>query len=226
MSKDMTAMPPGGAPAPAPRWPVALTMLVVLVIATGMPDQLMLLPYWAPLVVTVVALLPLAGVTLAIDKLRWLRVERVVLVAVATFMLALTIVTLATLIRHIIVGGAERLGGLELLSSSVVAWVVNVASFALLFWQLDAGGPAAQAMGGKAPRDWLFPQAGDADAMPGWSPGYVDYLYLAFSTATAFSTTDAMPLTARAKMLMMLEASIALVTMVVVASRAINVLAN
>ena len=76
-------------------------------------------------------------------------------------------------------------------------------------------------------RDWLFPQVGAGDAAPpDWRPVFVDYLYLAFSTATAFSTTDAAPLTPRAKVLMMLEAAVSLTTMVVVASRAINVLAS
>ncbi|GGJ26559.1 DUF1345 domain-containing protein [Neoroseomonas lacus] len=170
--------------------------------------------------------MPLAGVTLASGKRRWLRIERAVLLAAATLILVLTVVALATLIRHIIVGGPERLGGLELLTSSVVSWVVNVAGFALLFWQLDAGGPRGRTTGAKIRPDWLFPQTAPGDAAPGWAPGYVDYLYLAFSTATAFSTTDVMPLTGRAEILMILEASIALVTMVIVASRAINVLAN
>ncbi len=226
MSKDAIATPPGGAPVPEPRWPVALTMLVVLFIAAAVPDRLMLLPYAAPFAIALVALLPLAGVRLAADKRRWLRIERAVLLAVAALMLTLAVVALATLIRHIIIGGPEQLGGLELLTSSVVIWVVNIAGFALLFWQVDAGGPLARATEASPRHDWLFPQAGETEAAPGWSPGYVDYLYLAFSTATAFSTTDVMPLTPRAKMLMMAEASIALVTMVVVASRAINVLAN
>ncbi|MEO3470985.1 hypothetical protein AAFN86_03895 [Roseomonas sp. CAU 1739] len=226
MSGSEPATSPGGTPAPEARWPVVLTVIAVLVIAAGMPDRLMLLPYWAPFAVAIVALAPMAGVALGSDKRRWLRIERVVLLAVAIFVLGLTVTALATLIRHIIIGGPERLGGLELLTSSVVAWVVNVAGFALLFWQMDAGGPLGRLTGEDAPRDWMFPQAGGGDGAPAWLPGYVDYLYLAFSTATAFSSTDVMPLTARAKVLMMMEATIALVTMVVVASRAINVLGS
>jgi hypothetical protein len=76
--------------------------------------------------------------------------------------------------------------------------------------------------------DWLFPQeSAPAGAVPaGWRPTFVDYLYLSFSTATAFSTTEVAPLTARAKLLMMLESTISLVTIVVVASRAINMFGN
>jgi uncharacterized membrane protein len=107
----------------------------------------------------------------------------------------------------------------------VADWVNNVMTFALLYWQLDRGGPEARVRHARVPKDWLFPQesapAGDVPAA--WHPAFVDYLYLAYSTATAFSTTDVMPLTARAKLLMMLESTIALVTIVVVASRAINI---
>ena len=71
--------------------------------------------------------------------------------------------------------------------------------------------------------DWLFPQAPDAGA-PQWTPTYLDYLFLGYNTATAFSPTDAAPLTGRAKMLMMLESAISLLTLVIVAARAINVL--
>ena len=75
--------------------------------------------------------------------------------------------------------------------------------------------------------DWLFPQTGaPEDAPPDWRPTVVDYLFLGFSTATAFSPTDALPLTSRAKMLMMLESTISLATIVIVASRAINILGN
>jgi uncharacterized membrane protein len=76
--------------------------------------------------------------------------------------------------------------------------------------------------------DWLFPQEGAStdNVPPGWSPVFVDYLFLSYSTATAFSTTDVMPLTSRAKMMMMLESTISLMTIVVVASRAINILGN
>lgn len=75
--------------------------------------------------------------------------------------------------------------------------------------------------------DWLFSaDASPQPVQPGWRPTFVDYLFLSFSTATAFSTTDTVPLTSRAKLLMMLEASMSLATTLVVASRAINVLGS
>lgn len=218
--------PTTAAPVPEPRWPAGLSLLVVLVLITGLPDHLRVLPPWAPFALAAAAWAPMAGVWLAADKRPWLRIERIVTLTVATILVVLTVVSLTTLIRHII-DATGAMTGLELLTSSVVAWICNAFGFALAYWQMDGGGPLAQATGSRSRPDWLFPQATAGDAVPpDWSPRFVDYLYLAFSTATAFSTTDAMPLTARAKLLMMLEASVALATVVVVASRAINILGS
>jgi hypothetical protein len=123
---------------------------------------------------------------------------------------------------------SSEISGLQLLASSIAVWVNNVLAFALLYWQIDRGGPEARLnLAGTMP-DWLFPQEGAVTGTvpQGWRPSFVDYLYLSYSSATAFSTTDVMPLTSRAKMLMMLESTIALVTLVIVAARAINILGN
>jgi hypothetical protein len=94
-----------------------------------------------------------------------------------------------------------------------------------VYWQIDRGGPGVRANKEGRKPDWLFPQEGaPEDASPDWRPTFIDYLFLGYCTATAFSPTDALPLTARAKMLMMLQSLISLVTIVVVASRAINIL--
>jgi len=117
---------------------------------------------------------------------------------------------------------------LQLLSSSMGVWITNVLMFALLYWQIDRGGPEARLKYANTIPDWLFPQesAPGKDVPGGWHATFIDYLFLAYSTATAFSTTDTVPLTARAKLLMMLESSLSLMTIVVVASRAINILGS
>ena len=114
------------------------------------------------------------------------------------------------------------------LTSSVALWINNVLVFSLLYWQVDRGGPGARAADERRRPDLFFTQEGaPPDAMPhGWRPSFPDYLFLAFSTATAFSPTDVVPLTLRAKMMMMLESSISLITIVVVGARAINVLGS
>jgi uncharacterized membrane protein len=107
-------------------------------------------------------------------------------------------------------------------------WIINTLIFSVLYWQMDRGGPETRLNNAGTKPDWLFPQEGaPAEGVPPeWRPGFVDYLFLGYSTATAFSTTDVIPLTPRAKMLMMLQSTISLVTIVIVAARAINILGN
>jgi len=104
-------------------------------------------------------------------------------------------------------------------------WVTNVIVFSLWFWELDRGGPAERAAGSSIAPSFAFPE----NAMPeladdGWTPAYPDYLYLAFTNATAFSPTDTLPVTTWAKMTMMIQAAVSLVTAILVIARAINIL--
>jgi hypothetical protein len=97
--------------------------------------------------------------------------------------------------------------------------------FGLWYWELDRGGPAARRFGPDDPPDFLFPQMNDASWSPAdWKPTLVDYLYLSFTNATAFSPTDTMPLTPMAKWLMSAQALTALVTVALVVARAVNIL--
>jgi uncharacterized membrane protein len=164
----------------------------------------------------------MAALNLTTDKVRWMRVERTNTLLFCTIAEGTTVAALARLLGAIMQGSRE-IGGNQLLTSSVAVWVMNVLTFSLLYWQIDRGGPASLA---KHPRrDWLFPQqSAGKDAPADWRATFVDYLYLAYSTATAFSSTDVLPLTPRAKMLMMVESAISLVTTVAIASRAINIL--
>ena len=107
------------------------------------------------------------------------------------------------------------------LVTSIALWLANVLYFALSYWQLDRGGPDGRAAGRKELADFSF-AAEERDAS--FQPAFADYLFDAFTTSTAFSPTDTLPLTRRAKMLMMVQSAISLVTLVVVAARAINIL--
>jgi hypothetical protein len=210
-----------------PRWPIALVILAVIFLLTLLPERIRLFPNWATYLVGLVVLVPMGAVGLTAARARWLHVERTVTLLFFLGAGLTTLVNLANLISGI-VGRSAEIGGLQLLSSSIAVWVINVLMFSMLYWQIDRGGPEARMSDTSTRPDWLFPQEGAPaeDVAHGWQPRFIDYLYLGYSTATAFSTTDAMPLTQRAKMLMMLESAIALVTTVVVASRAINILAN
>ena len=97
----------------------------------------------------------------------------------------------------------------------------------MTYWRLDRGGPEPRANGRSTKPDWLFPQEGLPEYVPAdWHPTFIDYLFLEFDTATAFSPTDDLPLTSRAKLLMMLESTISLVTIIAVVARAINILGS
>jgi hypothetical protein len=125
---------------------------------------------------------------------------------------------------HLLVNGAHA-NAPTLLRAAVHMWVVNVLLFGLWFWQLDGGGPQARPFCHPADRDFLFPQQTDATLSEhGWSPKFLDYLYVSFTNAAAFSPTDTLPLSRWAKMLMLVEAAISLTLAVMVVARAVNIL--
>jgi hypothetical protein len=128
------------------------------------------------------------------------------------------------LLVHLLVNGAHAQARL-LLRAGIHMWCLNVLVFALWFWELDNGGAVARKTAGPEGRDFLFPQQESPERTdPDWKPLFLDYLYLSFTNATAFSPTDAMPLSRWAKMLMLVEAAASLVLALMVAARAINIL--
>jgi uncharacterized membrane protein len=113
----------------------------------------------------------------------------------------------------------------RLLVAGALVLATNVITFGLLYWQLDSGGPAGRAADPMAYPDFQFPQTATTGlAAPGWRPRFPDHLYLAFTNVVAFSPTDTMPLTGRAKALMALQSLISLAVLVVVLARVINIL--
>ncbi len=156
----------------------------------------------------------------------WRRVEsarlRVASVALIVVINVANVVALGELVHALLVGSPA--GGRALIYSSLPIWLTNVIVFGLWYWELDRGGPSARLRADHRRPDFLFPQQGAPGAAPGWTPGFVDYLYTSFTNATAFSPTDTMPLTPWAKLLMMLQALASLVTVALVVSRAVNIL--
>ncbi|MGP0110062.1 MAG: hypothetical protein ACLPR9_14580 [Acidimicrobiales bacterium] len=115
-------------------------------------------------------------------------------------------------------------GGRTLVFASVPIWLTNVIVFGLWYWELDRGGVAARLRQNHRHPDFLFPQMSTPGSAPGWTPDFMDYLYTSFTNATAFSPTDTMPLTAWAKLLMMIQSLASLLTVALVISRAVNIL--
>jgi hypothetical protein len=127
------------------------------------------------------------------------------------------------LLVHELVVGAETQANL-LLKAGVHMWCTNVLVFGLWFWQLDGGGPLARRLGDARAQDFLFPQQTMEQDGPRWQPTFIDYLYVAFTNATAFSPTDTLPLSKWAKVLMMLESIASLLLAIMVVARAVNIL--
>ncbi len=124
--------------------------------------------------------------------------------------------------------GGGHITGAQLLASAAVVLIVNVITFALVFWELDSGGPVRRALeASRKTPDFQFPQDENPQlAQQLWAPALNDYLYLALTNSIAFSPTDAMPLTHRAKLFMGAESLIAAVTVLIIAARAVNILGN
>jgi len=141
----------------------------------------------------------------------------------------LALITLANaaaivLLVHLLVNGATTHANL-LLRAGVHMWVMNVLVFALWFWQLDGGGPLQRRLDLVQARDFLFPQQTMAEsAGAAWEPNFIDYLFVSYTNATAFSPTDTMPLSQWAKLLMIVESAASLLLAIMVVARAVNIL--
>jgi uncharacterized membrane protein len=122
-----------------------------------------------------------------------------------------------------LVQGSEK-SGAQLLFKAAIVWGTNMISFGLWFWGVDRGGPVRRLQPDPPPADFQFPQMENPQlAEPGWYPHLVDYIYISFTNAIAFSPTDAMPLTRRAKLLMLAESAMSSLTVLLVAARAVNI---
>ena len=207
-----------------PRWPGILALVAVAGLRFALPDSLAVGPKWLLMVVVVALLIPyIIGISRGIHRLG------VVMGYVASSVVTLDMVwSLGLLVRAL---PEKKLSPQELLQSASALWVANILVFATWYWRLDAGGPRAREVRGThTDGAFLFPQMTlDAEAKKtmgeeNWSPEFMDYLFLAFNTNTAFSPTDVPVLSRWAKGLMMLQALISFATVALLAARAVNIL--
>jgi len=202
-----------------PRWPAAVALLAVGALYAVLSDGLTLGPRAFLLGVVTVLLVPLLTAHLRGSHrlARGLGFGVICLVTVA-------VVASAFLLVSSTLGGGTSAAAL--LRDAALLWIINVATFAVWYWEIDAGGPAQRRRDRHVSEDFLFPQMNvDDKTTRAWSPGFLDYLFLAFNTSTAFSPTDTAVLSQRAKVLMMVQALLSLVILAVLVSRAINALA-
>lgn len=206
------------------RWLVTLAVVAEFILLILLPARVREFPIWVGLVLMFALIVPMVALSLSTDKRRWLHIEGIAILVFILITGFALIDNLQFLLSRMVRGEVE-LSGFTLLTSSIAVWATNVLIFSLVYWRIDRGGPEARVNQAAPKRDWLFPQETAPELVPtGWCPSFIDYLFLAFCTATAFSPTDALPLTSRAKALMMLEGVVSLVTIIAVIARAINTL--
>ena len=207
----------------SPIFPALVVIGLALVLAL-LPGRYRLTPEGVPFVASLTLAIPMLLAGFAPGDPRWARLERYAAVIVLPLAAFLQAALLAVLLRDMI-SGHSGISGLSLLTTSVTIWAINLLIFAIGYWMLDRGGPAGRATGWQGRADFSFPRGDASEGFPeDWQPIFADYLALAFNTSSAFSPTDVLPLTPRAKMLMMVQSGISLVTVITVAARAINIL--
>jgi hypothetical protein len=207
------------------RWPVTVTTAVAVGLQMAVPDRLVLVhPSWV-LPATQGALLIVLVVA---NPHRINNESRALRLLALTFAALLSLANLWSLAR-LAIGITQGTTGTtpsHLLITGALIWLTNVIVFGLWYWEFDRGGPVARALNTKQYPDFQFVQMVSPPVMvpPDWEPHFVDYLYLAFTNAAAFSPTDVMPLSRWAKIAMTLQSAISIVTVALVVSRAVNIL--
>lgn len=206
----------------AAKWPPAAALITLLSVIALFPERYGLLPHWAkwPIWCVVGVLIFLSTFAHASPLLR--RMERPFTMALLVLLTGLVLFDVAHLV-DLVVSGNPEIHGLPLLSTACALWISNVVIFSLWYWLLDRGGPDLRLRGVRVPPDLQFPVIADPPS-PNWTPGYIDYVFVAFNTSMAFSPSDTTPVTSRGKVLMMLQELMSLVTLAIAAARAVNIL--
>jgi uncharacterized membrane protein len=205
------------------RWPAFAAVVAIIVGQARLSGSLQLEPVW--LLPGLAAVLLLASVAFYISPAEPSRVDRAVSIGLAAVLVVANLASLTMLVRDVFLGSA--LTPLELLGSGVTLWVVNVLVFAIVYWELDGGGPEGRRQRRREFPDLIFPQQQDGQTglthAASWQPSFGDYVYVALTNGTAFSPTDAMPYTKRAKLAMGVQSLLSFAIAAVLVARAVNI---
>ena len=216
------------------RWPVVVGIAVALVLYATLPSSFLPALRYSVVVIGVLLLIPVIVLNPSrfTRETRWSRLFSVGLAGMLAVANQVAFVQLIIELIH-----AEKSDGPDLLVAALQVWVTNVIVYALIFWEMDRGGPVARRHKARSdldPADFRFPQDEDHDAITevavrssaksDWAPGYVDYLYFSLSNSMAFSPTDTMPLSHRAKILMGLESFAGFLILALVIARGVSLL--
>lgn len=203
-----------------PRWTVAIGAIALGVFYAALTGQRTFGPSWLPLVLEIALILPIVVAWMIGRPLPHIAIRTLglCLLGVVTLALVSGIVLLVITLPH-----TNGVQARSLLRDAALLWVSNVLVFGLWYWEIDGGGPVKRHLAGHQAADFMFPQQADGNTQ-GWIPHFLDYVFVAFTSATALSPTDTYPLTRAAKGLMMVEASISLIIIILLAARAVNIL--
>jgi hypothetical protein len=207
-----------------PRWPAVVALVAVGGLYYALPSELTFGPDWMVLVLVVMLITP----AVFLSRTQYWRVTQVLGFLATGVVTVALIASLGLLVARL---PSKKEAPLQLLESAAALWVSNLLVFASWYWRLDAGGPFQRDLRGAHtdgaflfPQMTLDPELRKEMGEEHWSPGFVDYLFLAFNTSTAFSPTDVPVLSRWAKGLMMIQSSISLATLALLAARAVNIL--
>ncbi|HEX3457662.1 MAG TPA: hypothetical protein VHR97_06860 [Candidatus Baltobacteraceae bacterium] len=204
----------------------ALAILAIATILALLPARYELMPRGLQFLIAAALAIPMLIAGYAPNRTRWLRIERYVASIILPLTTALQLLLLAKLLIEM-ASKDSHASGLTLLTTSVAIWITNALVFALAYWLIDRGGPEGRESGWKGWADFSFTRGDPSEGMPvGWQPIFADYFALAFNTSSAFSPTDVLPLRPRAKVLMVIQSFISLITVIAVGARAINILGS
>ncbi|SEC44539.1 hypothetical protein [Paenibacillus sp. GP183] len=200
-----------------PRWSYLLAILLIGILFSILSENVTIGPSWMVPLIAFILLIPL-GLAVIRRHHKWTRIIAFSITGLVTLGLVSSVIFLVlNLFSHMVSASI-------LFRNAFILWAANVLVFSMWYWEIDQGGPAARHVNKLEPVDFLFPQLiSDAKLWGDWKPGYLDYLFLAYNTSTAFSPTDTMVMSRRAKLLMMTQGSISLVIVAVLAARAINI---
>ncbi len=207
---------------PEPRWPALFALLAVGGLHLALPDTLNIGPPWLLLAIVSVLIVPTV-VSYRAGRHQLNHLFGFLTLGVVTAFVAVALTRLLQEMAQDIPDAQKHAMAGRLLGSALALWATNVLVFASWYWRLDAGGPHARhTRGAHTQGAILFPQMTMPDSH--WRPGFVDYVFVAFNTSTAFSPTDAPVLSRWAKILMMVQSTISLTTLAVLVGRGINML--
>ena len=209
---------------PEARWPVVAAVLVAICLTLVRPNALLFTPrYVVPILEVALLFALLVGDPGRIDRRqKWLRW---VSLALVTILIAGALWATGVLIHELVEGkSAVANEAWKLLETGAIVWLANNIAFSLFYWDLDGGGSAARLHFTPRCPDLAFPQQLSPEvAPPGWRPLFIDYLYLGFTNATAFSPTDVMPMVPWAKVAMTVQSLVSLAILGLVVARAVNI---